>query len=556
MSSEKILGVLFDPARLVFRHEWYTKLLPDLARWGFNTMVLNLADDRAGTIQLHRRPDLTSPHAFGQDKIRRLVRQAAKHGIQVIPLMPAFGHTGYIHRRPRYQHLGHGDGRRYLCPANPETYEVMRDVMEEVMELFPSPWFHVGLDEFGRIPDLNCPLCRKEFGAVPRWQVYVRHVQWLRDLLAAHGRRMMMWNEFPRGPWKPAEVAEALPKDIVLTIENDRPEETRFHLDHGFDLIRSFPYLLSYPGTTILPHAGNLDFQPWSVDTEAHASRILGTISPVWENTYALFGTATYAIAHAADQLRAPGGTPGFGRAFCEGYFGVADGTALADILERQHRHAPVFRRLDFENGTYTMTMMAGRLVNLFDDDTANELTAADVAYGREFAEQAKAVGQGLRRERPAVTRNVRVLDAYILAADLAAHIGGRGDLMAGVTRDLREADEAARAGEGSRAQRLRVGIWRALRRAAIESRRLLERAYRNFDWGYYPDHPAKHSFLPPASGEGSPEMDQVWYFYGGNGSILASLHYSTRYLEQLAREAEGLAAGKRTMPGLAARTG
>ena len=553
MTEEKILGVMFDPARTVFRHEWYRKFLPDLARWGYNTMMLNLADDLSCTIELHRRPELASPHAFSQDEMRRLIDEAAKHNIQVIPFMPSFGHTGYIHRRKPYQHLRNGVGRAFLCPAHPETYQVLTDVWEEIMELFPAPWVHAGLDEFGQVPDPNCPLCQKEFADIPKWQVYVKHVTWLHDLFAEHGKRMMIWNEFPEGPWKQSQVADSLPKDIVLTLENDDPEKTQFYLKHGFDLIRCFPYLISYPGTTVLPHAGNLNFQPWSVDLEAYRSRILGTISPVWQSTYVLFGTMMYAIAYAADWHQNSGGSEGFSTRSCEGYFRVSDGRTLGDLLARFHREAPVFSEFGLdENRLFTRITRAGHLINLFSHEDANQLTADEIAYGSQLARQAEEIAQGLRKERPQVKRNVKVLDAYILAADIVRHIGLRGELMAGISRDLRAAEEAAQAGEGRKARRLRLSIRNGLRKAAAESRKLTEQAFRNFDWGYYPDHPAKHPVLPPDSEENLwVDIDRLWYFDGGNGNIFASLKYSTQYLEKLAREAEGLVQSKRAMAGL-----
>jgi|GEM_PF-6439590 len=554
-----LVCVMFDPARMLFRKEWYTRWLPDLAAWGYNALMLNLADENACTIELHRRPELTSPHAFSQDEMRRLIRAADGHGIAVIPMMPSFGHTGYIHKRSRYRHLRNGHGRAHLCPAHPETYEVLADILEEVTALFPASWVHAGLDEFGTVPDPACERCSKRFAQTPRWRIYVDHVRWLHEFLGARHRRMMIWNEFPEGNWKQSDVAEALPKDVALTLEYDDPDKTRFYLDHGFGVVRAFPYLTSYPGTTIVPNEEqNMTFRPWSVDPDRYKDRMLGSVVPVWQNTYNLFGAPLYGIARAADRIaHGPDGSPGFAQRFCEAFFGMKTGAGSAgDLLERLHREALQVRWFEgLNNLPLAIRNRAVHLLNLFGADDANELTAEEIAYGAARADHAAHVAAALRRARSAVRRNRRFYDVYILAADLIEHIGRRGALMRDVAGNLR----AARAATHARAARgLRKRALKDARRAARDSRRLTERMYRNWDLGYYPDHPGR---TPVASGPGTdqglgvdvsepmrPEgtLERVHLFRGGNQNAYASMVFSTHYLERMARALEGVVTGDR----------
>ncbi len=556
MTREPMVGVMFDPARLLFRKEWYFKLLPWLADWGYNTVMLNLADDAACTLEFQRHPELASAHAFSQDEMRRFVRAAGRRHIQVIPFLPSFGHTGYIHRRRAYRHLRNGRVRRHLCPAHPDTRRLLADLWAELAALFPAPWAHVGLDEFGPMPDPSCAACTARFAGIPRWRIYAEHVQWLRDLLAARGKRIMLWNEFPQGHWKQADVASALPRDIVLTLEWDSPDSTRFYLDQGFDVVGAFPYLTSYPGTTILPNYGqNMIHAPWSVDLARYGSQILGKLVPVWENTYTLFGAPLYGIARAADQIRIPGGTPGFGPSFCERFFKCQDGPTIARLLDELHRHAPQFNVFTGANNHYlTIESQDGPLINLFGHADANQLTAARIERGLDLARHAQSVGAGLRRARRQVARHKALYDVYLLAADLTRHIGGRGRLMQELCDTLEAARQAAAAGDRRRARRLRIGIRNALRRAASESRALLERVERNWDLGYYPDHPFRDPSLRQPGVEDGLLTDDAWSdkeLRLGATHIHASVAWSTQYLERLARRAEALAAGLQDFAGL-----
>ena len=47
-----IRGVMLDPARLTERFDFYRDLIPDLAAWGYNTILLHLFDDEGSAILL------------------------------------------------------------------------------------------------------------------------------------------------------------------------------------------------------------------------------------------------------------------------------------------------------------------------------------------------------------------------------------------------------------------------------------------------------------------------------------------------------------------------
>lgn len=154
-----IRGMMLDPARLTERHEFYFGLLPQLADWGYNTLWWHFMDDAGFALRLQSHPELASPFAFSRAETARLVRQAARHGIEVVPEVECLGHALSITALPRYARLFNGEphGHNAVCPSHPDTLPLIRDIIEEVAALFHSPYFHAGLDE-ANLGD--CPRCR------------------------------------------------------------------------------------------------------------------------------------------------------------------------------------------------------------------------------------------------------------------------------------------------------------------------------------------------------------------------------------------------------------
>jgi hexosaminidase len=89
-----------------------------------------------------------------------------------------------------------------FCPGNEQTFEFLQGVLDEVMELFPSEYIHVGGDEAGKGAWRTCPLCRARMEAegisdVDGLQNYLFHR--IGQYLTAHGRKLIGWDEIIDG---------------------------------------------------------------------------------------------------------------------------------------------------------------------------------------------------------------------------------------------------------------------------------------------------------------------------------------------------------------------
>lgn len=332
----RIRGLMLDPARLTERHEFYFDLLPQLADWGFNTIVWHFNDDEGFALKLETHPELASPYAFTKAQTRRFIRAAKEVGIDVIPEFETLGHSLAITALPQYSHLFDGDpfGHNAICPSHRETIPLLKEIILEVAELFESPYFHAGLDE----ADLGqCPRCRRRGRNHPSWWVFAEHVKRIHKIVTSCGKRMIMWaDSVERHP----ELLRAFPKDIVMAHWHYREvpaERIVPSVEAGFEILCS----PAPCGRILQPDAAafrNVD------ETVTLARRLspkgcLGVLACWWEPARNLRDTHPLSTAYTGQALHT-GNRPDrlrFARDFARKHFGLRDvavGRALWELHE------------------------------------------------------------------------------------------------------------------------------------------------------------------------------------------------------------------------------
>ena len=228
-------ALMLDEGRYFKGKEEVKKLLDEMARLKMNTFHWHLTDDQGWRIEIRRYPALTrtgsvrrgtvvgdhrtsseytdEPYGgyYTQDEIREVVAYAAERGIMVIPEIEMPGHA--VAALAAYPWLGctggpyevmrtWGVSEDVLCIGKESTLGFLKDVLTEVLELFPSEYIHIGGDESPRKRWKSCPFCqerirREGLRNEAELQSYlVRRIEeWLRD----RGRRLIGWDEILEG---------------------------------------------------------------------------------------------------------------------------------------------------------------------------------------------------------------------------------------------------------------------------------------------------------------------------------------------------------------------
>jgi len=215
----KIRWAQLDVARQKENIEFIEQYIVLLEESGYNGLLLYLED----RIKTAAYPYCSDHECYTADEIRHIVSFAAAHQLEVIPCVATLGHAERFLRHKELAHLAEvqdnmtgrfgGTDKETFCITHPDFYKFMDAYLLEVSELFPSGWFHVGLDEFY---DYNlCPRCRnimKDLAA--EQQMFLQHIRHLRDLFAAQGKRIIMWSDmFEFYP----DVFKSVPPDVVMT---------------------------------------------------------------------------------------------------------------------------------------------------------------------------------------------------------------------------------------------------------------------------------------------------------------------------------------------------
>ena len=144
---------------------------------------------------------------YTQDDIREIVAYAAARHITIIPEIELPGHS--VAALAAYPWLGctgeqfepwcrWGVSEHIYCGGNDATIKFLEDVLDEVCELFPGPFIHIGGDEAPKTVWATCPKCQKRIADLGlKGEEGLQG--WMTDhftkYLAAKGKRAIGWDE-------------------------------------------------------------------------------------------------------------------------------------------------------------------------------------------------------------------------------------------------------------------------------------------------------------------------------------------------------------------------
>ena len=137
-------GVMFDLSHGSLPTEDEMKRQIDfLARWKGNQYYFY----SELSIELKGYPLINPGGRYSQDQVRRIVAYARERHVDVVPCLEFYGHLHDLFRIERYANLSAMPHGGDLNPRNPEMQRILEDWIGQMTTLFPSPWFHIGLDE-------------------------------------------------------------------------------------------------------------------------------------------------------------------------------------------------------------------------------------------------------------------------------------------------------------------------------------------------------------------------------------------------------------------------
>lgn len=228
-------GMHLDCSRHFFPASTVKHYIDMLALHGMNKLHWHLTDDQGWRVEIKKYPRLAevggwrsgttlghnSPVNDGiryggyytQEEIRDIVRYAAERYITIIPEIDMPGHMlGALAAYPELGCTGGpydvwgmwGVADDILCLGKDHTLQFVKDVLDEVMQLFPGEYIHIGGDESPRVRWEACPLCQqriRDLGITSKGKQSAEALLqgWftteVQHYLSQHGRRIIGWDE-------------------------------------------------------------------------------------------------------------------------------------------------------------------------------------------------------------------------------------------------------------------------------------------------------------------------------------------------------------------------
>lgn len=258
----KYRGMMLDCSRHFFSIDFIKKFIDLIALHNMNTFHWHLNDDQGWRIEIKKYPKLVEIGSvrtgtvmgrnsdvddsikyggyYTQEQCREIVEYARQRHITVIPEIDMPGHMKAV--LASYPNLGctggpykvgHNWGVYYdvLCIGNEDTFKFVEGVLDEVIDIFPSKYIHIGGDETPTKRWNECSKCKKimqkEGLAINKLQAYFTNR--IEKYLNSKGRSIIGWDEILDGDinksatimsWRgiePGEKGAKMGHDVIMS---------------------------------------------------------------------------------------------------------------------------------------------------------------------------------------------------------------------------------------------------------------------------------------------------------------------------------------------------
>lgn len=296
-----------DCARHFIPAEELKKMIRMSAHFKLNKFHWHFSDDQGWRIECKRFPllheigavrrgdhmgnydsDETEDRYYTREQVREIVAFCGELGVEVIPEVDMPGHvTAVLAAYPQYGCRGEripvetqaGIFRDILCPGKEETFVFIEQLLDDLLELFPGNYFHIGGDEAPKEYWSSCPLCRKRmkeegFETLQQLQGYMENR--ITAYLKSKGRTVIVWNEAAYG-------GNLDPDTIVQLWTDDKENRLGEHMERGGRAVISIVKncYCDYPyGITSLRDVYELEDCPEGLAKAGNG--ILGTECLIW----------------------------------------------------------------------------------------------------------------------------------------------------------------------------------------------------------------------------------------------------------------------------------
>jgi hexosaminidase len=229
-------GLMLDCSRTFLPISYLRRTVDRMAFYKLNMLHLHLTDDQGWRLEIKKYPELTAVGAYysaryggaggfyKQQEMRDLIAYARERNVTIVPEIEMPGHSTEVlaahpelacdlPEQPKFEVHPFWEGDTELtqpmCAGNDKLYAMYQDILDEVIDLFPSPFIHVGGDEVPKDAWKRCPRCQariKAEGLKDEEELQSYFMRRMEKIVEAKGRRLIGWDEILEGGLAPGAV--------------------------------------------------------------------------------------------------------------------------------------------------------------------------------------------------------------------------------------------------------------------------------------------------------------------------------------------------------------
>lgn len=295
-------GSMLDVARHFFGVDDVKHFIDQLAYYKMNVLHLHLSDDQGWRIEIKKWPNLTAHGGktevgggeggfYTQEQYAGIVQYAQERYITIIPEIDMPGHTNAAlasypelncNGKAPELYTGIEVGFSSLCTTKEITYQFIDDVIGELAALTPGEYLHIGGDE----------------SHATRMEDYIPFMNRIQEMVIAHGKKVLAWDEIALATLKPNTVvqywakAENAVKGVAQGAKVLMSPAKNAYLDMQYDSTSTF----GLHWAAYIEVDKGYDWDPANLVPEIRKENIIGIEAPLWSETVSNREEAEYLI--------------------------------------------------------------------------------------------------------------------------------------------------------------------------------------------------------------------------------------------------------------------
>lgn len=254
-------GLMLDCSRHFWTVDELKETLSQMAFFKLNKLQMHLTDNNAWRLAMDQYPELTAKGTYYSDfpdlsgkyystnDLKEIVKYAQALGIEIIPEVDLPGHAiallaampqlsckgGTFEAYPEELPLNQRKrgNENMLCIGNPESIRFAQEVVDALIQIFPSKYIHLGGDEVPTAIWEKCPKCQalyKKEGMKEPGELQDFFTRKMSEYIRSKGKIMVGWDEIN-------DRHAATPEDMLTVWRNNGLKAQKAALERGIPVV-------------------------------------------------------------------------------------------------------------------------------------------------------------------------------------------------------------------------------------------------------------------------------------------------------------------------------